>query len=185
MIKIFNLLILLFGLFSFASAQTVLVPEGVVYKPTSDVNNEKAKLILTEAISNNKPDSLFNGICYIGPILWRRYQKIDSLNVIKGGNIQFNVPIQNESNGITTTHKMSGKLIQTSNDFKKIWTQVFADLTGSLTFRKLSPSQLRYYWAVIFYDIQEPVFIVDNGTTKLLLQIVPRTYKILWIDEVY
>ena len=79
---------------------------------------------------------------------------------------------------------MDGKLIQTNTDFKKVWNQVCLDLKDPVMFRKLSPTELTYYCAVIFYDIEEPVFTIISATNKLLIQLNPQTNKLLWIDEI-
>jgi hypothetical protein len=172
------------SLLAFTYSQTVSIPKGIKYKVTSNTNNDKAKLLLKNVITKNLSDSIFDNVCYIGPILWVRYKEIDSINAIRGGYIQFNVPVYNKISKNKVTQKMDGKLIQAKPDFKKVWNQVCIDLKDTITFRKLTASELSYYWAIIFYDIEEPVFITESKSNKILLQLNPKTNKILWIDEI-
>ena len=160
-------------------AQDVTVPKGIIYKKASQAVNNKAYSIFLYELKNSG-DSIFDKLCYVGPILWVRYQKYSTLNNIPGGKITFNA----EGKQISE-QQLDGKLIQKKEDFRMLWSFVKSDMSGTVSFKKLSPNQLRYYWAVNFYDIEEPVFIADNGLYKLLIQFSPTTNKILWIDEVF
>ena len=43
---------------------------------------------------------------------------------------------------------------------------------------------MSYYWSIIIFDIEEPIFVVDNGKYKLLVNFTPEEMKIFWIEEV-
>lgn len=182
--KIFKLIIFTFLFVGVSnksfSQDTMNIPNGIVYKKTTEEINKKAEdIIRNELNSSTTTYELFDKIMYIGPILWKRYQNISAINKIQGGNVQFKVPTNN------TTIIMSGKLIQTSNDYKTVWNQVLKDVNGAkLIFRKLNTVELKYYWAIIFYDIEEPVFIVETGKYKFLIQLLKNNFNLLWLDEI-
>jgi hypothetical protein len=80
--------------------------------------------------------------------------------------------------------KVAAKLIQRKSDFVMIWNQLINDIsTETVNIRKLSTKEIRYYWSVIFYDIEEPVFALENRNHKILIQLTSDKFKIFWIDE--
>ena len=157
-----------------ALSQTAQQHNKLKYKSTDEKTNEHAKKVLSKELTKDSTTyALFDKILYIGPNLWKRYNSIESLKKIEGGNVQFRV----RSNNATTT--LPGKLIQSKSDFKTIWSHLLKEINSSkLAFRKLNKDELEYYWAVIFYDIEEPVFIVEAGKFKYLIQLIKNNFKI-------
>ncbi len=93
------------------------------------------------------------------------------------GNITFKVP---QSNG--STIDMTGKLIQTYEDFKILWTQIVSDLKEeNFVIRKIKETELKYFWSIIFYDIDEPLFVIDNQKIRLIIDLNDRL-KVLFIE---
>jgi hypothetical protein len=43
---------------------------------------------------------------------------------------------------------------------------------------------LQYYWAVISFDIDEPLLIVETSEHKYILNILKKDLKLMWLDEV-
>ena len=182
--RLISLIFLLLSSFTFLKAQQIEIPKGVNYKYTSDENNDKAKTLLTKQLTN--PDYSFNsGMLIIGPRLWLRYKEIPVIRDIKAGNTTFQVPVLNKKGKPKETQALKGKLIQTFEDFKIVWSQVVSDYKGAnITFRKLTPAELNYYWSIISFDIDEPLLIVEGGKYKLLVNLLPKDLKIMWLDEV-
>lgn len=171
--------------FLFAEAQTVDIPEGVIYKYANDKINNQAKEIIKRELSSNSSYSLFDKLVYCGPNLWKRYKNIPSVSKIEGGNLELKVPQYDSTRKVTVGKTMIGKLIQDKEDFKFFWNQVVKDFENTdYHIRKLSSQELSYYWAVIFYDIEEPVYIVDNGKYNILIDVTDKM-KLLWIDSVF
>jgi hypothetical protein len=155
------------------------IPKGVVYKKADDkINNNAKNLLQRELKISTTTYSLFDKVLYIGPNLWQRYKNIEAIKNIDGGNIQFKVRTDN------TTTTLPGKLIQKKSDYKIIWKTLLSEVNNKkMTFRKLNSTELKYYWTVIFYDIEEPVFIIEVGQYKYLIQLIKSNFKILWLDE--
>ncbi len=165
-------------------AQPVRIPKGVNYKFASDSINNAAKKIITLELADPKNYSLFDKLLYIGPQLWSRYQKIPSLNNIPGGNTQINIPQYDKQGNVVGQKSASAKLIQNTSDFKLLWDQLIQELsTDTVNIRKLTSKEIEYYWAVIFYDIEEPVFTIENKKIKILMQLTSGQFRLFWIDE--
>jgi hypothetical protein len=168
-------------IFSTIKAQdTIKIPKGVVYKKASTEKNEAAKKIIKKEFNKATTSyELFDKLVYIGPMLWKRYRSNPGLAKIVGGDIQFKVP----NKGVISV--LPGKLIQNIVDFKVVWNQILADgSSNKVSIRKLNSEELKYYWSVIFYDIEEPLFIVNTGKHNFLIQFLNTKLQLLWVDEV-
>jgi hypothetical protein len=157
-------------------AQIVDVPDGVNYKQTDATINQQAVDIIKKELSNPSY-ALFEKLLYCGPNLWERYMLIPEVGSIKKGNIIFKVPEGN-------THiEKSGKLIQSQEDFIILWDQVVEDFKGSeFTIRKLSHDELKDFWSIIFYDIEEPIFLIKNKSYKVILDFAGDDLKLSLIE---
>ncbi|MFT3980442.1 MAG: hypothetical protein QM687_11780 [Ferruginibacter sp.] len=165
------------------SQDTSNIPQGIVYKNAPNAVNTNAKQLISKELSANGDFSLFDSVVIIGPALWDRYSRIDNIAGIKQGNISLKVTSYDPASKKTITELVAAKLIQTKNDYVKVIKQLQNDFGKSeVKFRKLTPLDLQYYWAVIFFDIEEPVFIVEGSNRKILIDI--DNNKIKWIDEV-
>jgi len=165
-------------------AQIITIPEGVIYKYTNDTINEAVKLLLNNEIKYKPNYSLFDSLLFIGPSLWERYKKIDSINNIEAGNVTMNIPIFDDNGNVVSNKPLPGKLIQDRNDFIIVWEQIRSDLSASLlNLRKLNQNELIYYWATINFDIYEPVYIVETPLHKILFQFNRLGTFLYWIDE--
>lgn len=164
--------ILLLVSFSLAAQDTLVIPDGVAYKKKSaEVNSRARTLLLLELNENTVTYSLFDGSMIMGPLLWKRYKAYENIKKIKQGNVQFHVPVTDPVTKKQSQEVLLGKLIQEKDDFKKVWNQLIADLHNSPTvIRKVREKELRYYWAIINFDIEEPLFVVETGSFNLLVQ---------------
>jgi len=184
-------IIVSFFLFYFISINifgqdTAIIPKGVVYKKAStEINNTAKKLLIKEINKSTATYSLFDKVLYIGPNLWQRYKNIEVIKNIQGGDIKINIP-QYTNGRQTSSKQVDAKLIQNKNAYIIVWNQVMKDLADTkLKFRKLNTNEIKYYWSVIFFDIEEPVFIIENEYNyKYLIQLTKEKQKILWIDEI-
>jgi hypothetical protein len=156
--------------------ETVDVPKGVVYKYSDSATNENAKAAIRAELSDAPKYSIDNGIVFIGPGLWSRYGKIPALAAIKGGDMTIL--------GVDRK-KPTGKISQRPADFKMIWDQLRSELKGQeYIFRKATYDELRYYWAVISFDIEEPLIIIETKEHRYLLDMDAKALKLIWLDEI-
>lgn len=158
-------------------AQSVNIPEGVNYQTISNEKNEEAKNLIKKELSN--PNYvLFDKILYCGPNIWSRYKKYPEISKIEKGNIVFKVP---QADG--SIIEKQGKAIQSKNDFKIWWKQVIDDFArAKYTIRKLKYEELQYHWQIIFYDIEEPIFTIENEKRQLIIDLNNKL-KIIFIEE--
>ncbi|TAJ04855.1 hypothetical protein DMA11_23770 [Marinilabiliaceae bacterium JC017] len=158
-----------------AFAQIDSIPENVVYKKNLDVVNNKAKEVILQEIKNPSY-SLFKDNLYCGPNFWHKYNYLP----IKKGDITFMIPQPNGSD-----IEAYGKLIQTPENFKTVWDAIVKDFKNTkYKIRKLNPKELSYYWSIIFFDIEEPIYIVENQNQRIVFDFDPNNLepKIIFID---
>ncbi len=160
------------------NAQTidsVDVPKNIVYKYADAGTVYKAKNLLLKELSDSSTYSLSNGLTIVGPQLWYRYSKIAALSSIENGNVT--VRFNNKA--------YPAKLLQEQDAFKKVWQQLINETKNEkLVIRKASNKELVYYWAVISFDIDEPLLILETVAHRYLFNFSPKDLKLVWIDEI-
>ncbi|WP_460556697.1 hypothetical protein [Ferruginibacter profundus] len=170
---------------SLQAQDTVVIPKGVVYKKKeAGINSNARTLLQLELNSATVTYSLFDGIVFMGPRLWKRYKENPSIAKIKAGNVQFRVPFTDTITKKQSLEVVNGKLIQDKEDFKTLWKQVITDV-GNTTplIRKVKEKELSYYWAIINFDIEEPVFVVETINFNLLVQFSNKKMVVYWLEE--
>lgn len=151
---------------------------GIVYEKTTDsINKHTIDLIISEL--SYPTGKIFNKTLYCGPNLWERYSKIDTLLKIKNGNVFFQIPVRNKDKLIIK----KGKLIQSQNDFNIFWNQIINDFDSKIRIRKLNENELKYYWSIIFFNINEPIFIVENDKYHLIFDF-DKNGKLLFVEQI-
>lgn len=161
-----------------ASSQHLKIPEGISYKKTDQLTNQQAIEKLEEELEEPRY-SVFNNFFYCGPNIWERYVLKPSVGSIKKGNITFKVPF---NKGFIDK---KGKLIQSQADYQLIWDQLIIDFSDSeFNIRKLTSDELQEFWSIIFYDIEEPIFVLENKSHKVVVDL-DSNLKIQFIDQLY
>ncbi len=171
------------------AADDPVVPEGVVYKKASAEANEKAiekiKSVFKQGAMEDDTKSLLGEKALIcGAALWQELKADPTLAKIDGGVVTIVVPITG-GKGVPRSQKMEGKLFQNGPDILAFW-KVVAGKTElkSPVIRKLTSAELSLYWSMISFDITEPVYIVECGKRKVLLQFTsPEDLTVSWIDD--
>jgi hypothetical protein len=161
---------------SFAqSEEKITIPKGIVYKYCDKKIVEKAKLLITENLNDSTKYELCDNMLIVGPVLWNRFKNIELLNKIENGNTTFNVDKK----------QYEGKMTQDVADTKKVWNELRKEVKGQkFVIRKLNERELQYYWAVISFDIDEPLLVVETSEHKYILNILKDSLKLMWLDEV-
>ncbi len=73
---------------------------------------------------------------------------------------------------------------QDTVDTKKVWMEFRKEVKGqNYIIRKLNEKELKYYWSIISFDIDEPLFILETKDHKYILNILKDTMKLMWLDE--
>ncbi len=163
-------------------AQEVIVPNGIAYKYSSKEINEKAKKILTDQFTHEEGERLFEKSCIVGPKLWSKLSKRKIFQSMGGKNVKMTLPIYQGSQ-IIGYDTLPGKLIQNQKDFKVLWSHISREYKSKqMQVRKLTSAELVNFWSTIFYDIEEPLFLVEGSKSNLVVD-MSLTYKVQWIDE--
>jgi hypothetical protein len=174
--KVILIAFILLGNF-YSWAQLGEIPKNVTYKTTSESENNKAIAILKKAIDDpQKGKKLFDGILFIGPQLWTKLSQIKTLNAIEGGNVNFQIP-----QGDGKSMEKKGKLIQNETDFQLVWNELATRIGQDYNIRKLNSLELSYYWSIINFDIEEPIFLFENKSYKFIIDI--NKSKLIWLEQ--
>lgn len=169
---------------SFGRAQEI--PKGVRYKRASAQVNAKAKASLSRLLKVLVPDTVIIAslekavVC--GPSLWSAIKKVAPSSLQKAGKVTFMVP------NATGTQKLEGRFFKKAEDKCAFWLNILAiqDKYKRATIRKAKASELQYYWAIISYDIDEPLWVADYGKVRLLFHFSmdKGTPKVFFVDIV-
>ncbi len=172
-----NTLLLLALITSTAFAQqthTVQVPQGVTYNYCDDATLEKAKVLIRQELTETPTYAMNSFITFIGPVLWKRFQKIGTLSKIEGGNMTL----------LVDKEKLQGKMTQSEEDSKLVWDALRKEIgKDKFELRTANPKELAYYWSVISFDIDEPLIIVETKAHNYILNLTPKDLKLVWLDE--
>ena len=173
------------GLSLLASGQTGgpgtnQIPDGVHYKPASDALNASALALIKQSLlpGNDPPKGFFDSAVTCGPSLWKMLQPssdkvlLDSKLVVVVVN-----SVQTEGRGLITDE-------QRQSFWKLLLTKYPAIQAAAI--RKSNAEEIKYYWATIPFDIEEPFFTIDTGAAKLIVnfRVENGKPKLFWIDQV-
>ena len=183
-LKVF-ILAVSFGLSLLASGQagvsgTNPIPDGVHYKPASDALNASALALLKQSLipGNEPPKSFFDSAVTCGPSLWIVLQP-SSDKVLLDSKLSIIVvnSVQTEGRGLITDEQRQS--------FWKLLLTKYPGLQGA-TIRRANAEEIKYYWATVFFDIEEPFFTIDTGTAKVIVNFREEkgSPKLFWIDQV-
>ena len=162
-------------------SKDTIIPKGVVYKKAgADVNRRGlAKLSQAFLTADHKDDEVFASTLICGPGLWRNIKDDAEMKKITTGVTTMEVPTNNG------TQKFDGKLFQGKEEVAAFW-KVFLrkyEFGAKAVIRRPTASELNLYWAMIPYDITEPIFVIEGKDATILTQFAGDDVKIGWIDD--
>ncbi len=164
-----------FSVPSFAQKEKIEIPARVAYKYCKPKLYLRAKELVHAELTEKPNYSLCDRLMFVGPVLWTRIGKLDALSKIEGGNVSLHVD----------QNVLKAKLTQSIEDSKKIWNQIRTEVEGkNIKLRKATVAELEYFWSVISYDIEEPLIIAETLEHTYILDLLPKTLKLIWLDEV-
>ena len=153
--------------------ETISIPKGVVYKYADAKIIEKAKKLISDNLSENNDYKILQNNLIIGHELWKRFEANENIKKIKGGKVEFHVD----------NLVLNGKMSQDINDSKIIWNEFKNEVSKEYIIRKANENELKYYWSVISFDIEEPLLIVETKEHNYILNLLKKDLKLLWLDE--
>jgi hypothetical protein len=145
-------------------AQKIDIPKGVIYHYADDSINSNAKEVINKSIKEGGSSFLFDKSVMIGPNLWANCK---GLFHNQGNNIQLNfkIPINNQ------LIQKTGMAIKEGSDFQKIWALLFNNPNDSYLIRKSNKDEINYYWYLISYEIEEPLFVLERKDHRILINL--------------
>lgn len=158
------------------------VPPGVTYKRASRKVNAAAKARLEGVIAEpgTAQTAYPRSTIIVGPTLWMTLESSATKAMNEAAPIVFVIP---RSKPIAA----SGKKMSTEAQRAEFWTtlwKVHGELTGARV-RKAKAAELAYYWATIPSAIVEPIFIVDTGAKRFVVDVSEEVDGgVVWIDLV-
>jgi hypothetical protein len=164
-------------------AREPIVPKDVVYKRAGlDVNRRalgKLRDVFLAAGNKDASEVLFSTKLICGPGLWRNIKDEPEMRKIKEGVTLIK---EQSLDGVQT---LVGKLFQGAPEVKAFWTVFLRkyQFDARTLIRRPTPRELSLYWAMIPYDIEEPIFVVDGKRARILVHFVAKDEKIMWIDD--
>jgi TPR repeat protein len=163
-----------------ASGSAIQIPDGVHYKAASDAVNSSAKEALTLALhsAHGLPADLFDSAVTCGPSLWKALQP-SADGALLNSKVVVGVvnSVQVEARGLTTDE-------QQKSFWRLLLTKYPALATASV--RRANEQEIRYYWATIPFDIEEPLFAVDDHAETFIVnfRLADGKARLFWIDLV-
>jgi len=155
----------------------------IVYNTTSAASNElatqTAERLFRSTDAVQLEDMVTRVIC--GPGLWRMIKdapRIAELDPVSATSVV--------DAGGGTIQEFEGALFQTDDQRSALIDVIRQILSDTeIQIRKPNEHELRIYWALIPYDIAEPIFILDNGERRLLVDFVvdDEAAQLFWIGD--
>jgi hypothetical protein len=176
-------LIIIFALLATASFAREDLPDDIKYIESDAAVNSETRLMLANAFDTQSFENVLGSTVICGPALWDSIKAHPILNGVKLTDASFNIPITSGANA-GSVQVLKGSLFQTPNEIR-ILSDILRSLpTNTINVRKINAHEASIYWALIPYDIEEPIFVVEYGELHFLLDINQTDNKVFWIDEV-
>jgi len=148
-----------FSLCLAASGQEI--PKGVRYHRASDAANaaaaKRVSLLFANQYSADQLVGMSERFLIVGPGLWGAVKKNSLLDLNTGIPVTFYVPTK--KHGVQELIARGMKTPAQQRAFWKMFLDNFSEIHP--TVRKANAADLDYYWSIISYDIQEPLYIAQ------------------------
>jgi TPR repeat protein len=159
---------------------TATIPDGVHYKIASDTANASARDLLAKSFASGHvvSDSFFDSAVTCGPTLWRAIQPAADKTLLDSKLIVVLVnSIQAEARGMITNEQRQSFWATLLDKYPTLRTS---------NIRKAHADEIRYFWATVPFDIEEPFLAIDAGPEKFIVnfRMVNGIPKLAWIDIV-
>jgi hypothetical protein len=160
-----------------------VIPAGVVYKTaTAEANRAAIEKLMAAFLSPDgavASEDLCGQTLICGPGLWASFKDDTELQKIETGVTSFRVPTGDQ------VQVLAGKLLQTEAEVATFWqafARRFRPEPGAII-RRPTAEEISLYWAMIPYDITEPIFVIESPRYVLLVALAGDDAKILWVDD--
>jgi hypothetical protein len=167
------------------------IPQGVRYHTTTDEINHSAEVLLTKLFSSPVETADFKNISdkivMCGPGLWPSINSAVTASGVPTKRLQLIIPTASGN------QQAEGRAFQEPQAKETLWMCVLGiaddyhagtpSKPPKFVVRKLRSDEISYFWSMIPFDIQEPIYIVDMDKRRFLVNLsAEREPKINWID---
>ncbi len=173
--------------------EKLVVPPGVRYKEAPPEVNSTVRSALSELFAApykvRTPRAIFaDRMVLCGPLLWAQIKTFPEMKGITAGQVEFRVPIGREGEP-REARLLEGKLFQTPEEVAALWSAVLKTIGPKEKFiiRRANPAEIKLYWAMVPYDLEEPIFVAQSTKHAFLVDLVPgpdgAPHRISFIDD--
>lgn len=184
-----NLLIIV-ALLAMLVAQPVIgqdIPVGVRYSKATPETNKKAESTLRQAFSQGptKVATIGKGSKHIGPIigpfLAGQLVKAHLIDISKFQPVIYHIPLSKD-----VVPKMNGMVVRNDGqrDLLDSALQKFIPFSSAPRIRKLTSEEISIIWFYIGWDLNEPIFAVEQGNRKFIVNFNSDGESLFWIEEI-
>jgi len=158
------------------------IPPGVTYIKASDEINAKALEKLEQVFSQTTivMDDLLGAPVTCGPFLWARIKDMGPLANLKVLKADIMIPLPDGS-----YQKLEGAVLRTEEE-KSAFCRTMEEYLGPgdrYKIRRPNAEELRIYWAMIPFDIEEPIFVAESDDHNLLMHFLKDSARVFWISD--
>jgi hypothetical protein len=178
-----GILLILVG--STASAQEV--PEGIRYLPATAATNARAEALLHQGLLS-EPYRLAKlqgrtttQRLLVGPFLSGSLVQSGLANPDQFVKGKYQVPLDKD---VTPEMPAIGAEDSVQRAALDLALSRAVPRSGTARIRKLRPSEMALIWFYISWDISEPVFVVEQGNSVLVVDFDEAGESIVWIEDI-
>ena len=183
------IILILFAAFSPVKISAEEIPAGVVYKYASDELNGRIKgrlerVLRTRSSLEELPENWDNknNIVVIGKNLGDRIFENNLDNPFKTFHyINLTIPVQEaEVLRIANYGIIKPEQLKVFSDC--FWKEI--EIDSDFKVRKLTSDEIALVWALIGWDLDEPVFVVDDQDHTLVFDFTASGEQLDWIEDI-
>lgn len=154
------------------------VPSGVTYVPASAEVNARARAVLDKMFAGTPPalaSAPGDGLLLLGPFLGQRLERLDMSGFLKTDLV---VPFGE------FTAQMKSYGARNAAERKAMWA-LLRDLApaGKVKVRGMNAAEMKVVWPFISWDLTEPLFIVEAGDRKWLIDFDEEGTSPHWVED--
>jgi hypothetical protein len=163
------------------------LPPGASYKTAPPAVNLAAKQKLERAmrLTQGKRDleAILRGTVVCGPFLW---EQIRSTPGIEKVGLASTIAIPGSSgNGPKIIQTLEGRTFRSTAEVSALQRALHATFTfdTEFTVRKARSQELALFWAMVPFDLQEPLFVVESKHHRLIAAFNSDDGSLMWLDD--
>ena len=164
------------------ASDRAIIPVGVNYRFLDDKLDATIRASLAAKFQQGEPAvaELFRGACTCAPGYWRLAASVDGVR--HATVTKFSVP--NRKTGIE--YKLDGAKIEDPEDLHRIAQHFTSSVGKTPVIRRLTTTEISQLWVVVPFDIEEPVYLLENGSRHFVVCLskdaAVESYRIWWVD---